>query len=129
MIVKQGDIFWVSLGVQGGSEPGYRHPHVVIQNNLFNQSKINTVVVCGLTSNLTRARSPGNVLLMKGEGNLKKDSVVNITQIITVDKSDLIEKIGSLSRPRVKEIIEGVKLLLEPREVDRTGSSEGKNSP
>ena len=117
MIIRQGDIFWVDLGIPKGSAPGYRHPHVVIQNNVFNASKINTVVVCALTSNLKRAKAPGNVLLKKGEGNLKKDSVANISQIITVDKSDLIEKIGSLPPEKVKEIIEGVKLLLEPREV------------
>lgn len=117
MIIKQGDIFWIDLGVPKGSAPGYRHPFVVIQNNVFNESKINAVVVCALTSNLKRAKAPGNVLLRKGEGNLKKDSVANISQIITVDKSDLIEKIGSLSQSRVKEIIEGIKLLVEPREI------------
>jgi mRNA interferase MazF len=117
MNIKQGDIFWVDLGVPRGSEPGYRHPHVVIQNNVFNQSKINTVVVCVLTSNLKRARAPGNVFLRKGEGNIKKDSVVNITQIITVNKSDLAEKIGSISQSRITEIIEGVRLLIEPREI------------
>ena len=117
MAIKQGDIFWVDLGIPKGSGPGYRHPHVVIQNNVFNESKIDTVVVCALTSNLKRAKAPGNVLIQKGEGNLKKDSVVNISQIITVDKSDLIERIGSLSPSRVKEIIEGVQLLIEPREL------------
>ena len=117
MNIKQGDIFWVELGVPRGSESGYRHPHVVVQNNLFNQSKINTVVVCALTSNLKRARSPGNVLLRKGEGNLRKESVVNITQMITVNKSDLAEKIGSLSPTRIREIIEGITLLIEPREI------------
>lgn len=117
MTIKQGDLFWVDLGVPKGSGPGYRHPHVVIQNNVFNESKIDTVVVCALTSNLKRAKAPGNVLIQKGEGNLKKDSVVNISQIITVDKSDLIERIGSLSPSRVKEIIEGVQLLIEPREL------------
>lgn len=117
MNIKQGDIFWVDLGVPKSSEPGYRHPHVVIQNNLFNQSKINTVVVCGLTSNLKRAKSPGNVLLRRGEGNLKKDSVVNISQIITVNKSDLVEKIGSLPPERTSEIIQGIILLIEPREI------------
>ena len=117
MTIKQGDIFWVDLGIPKASEPGYKHPHVVIQNNVYNISKINTVVVCALTSNVKRAAAPGNVLLKKGETNLPKDSVVNISQIITVDKSDLIEKIGSLSPSRMKQIIEGVKLLLEPREV------------
>jgi len=115
--IRQGDIYWVDLGVPRGSEPGYRHPHVVIQNNVFNQSKINTVVVCALTSNLKRGRAPGNVLLQKGEGNIKRDSVVNISQIITVNKSDLIEKIGSVSQSRVAEIIEGIELLIEPREI------------
>ena len=117
MTIKQGDIFWVDLGIPKGSEPGYKHPHVVIQNNVFNVSKINTVVVCALTSNVKRAAVPGNVLLKKGEANLPKDSVVNISQIVTVDKSDLIERIGSLSPSRMKQVIEGVKLLLEPREV------------
>jgi mRNA interferase MazF len=117
MDIKQGDLYWVDLGIPEGSAPGYKHPHVVIQNNVFNASKINTVVVCALTSNLKRAKAPGNVLLKKGEGNLKKDSVVNISQIITVDKIDLVEKIGALSPLRVKQIIEGVNLLIEPREL------------
>lgn len=117
MNIKQGDIFWIDLGIPGGSEPGYRHPHVVIQNNLFNQSKINTVVVCALTSNLKRGKAPGNVLLKKGEANLKKDSVVNISQIVTINKSDLAEKIGSLSPTRIRQIIEGAILLIEPREI------------
>jgi mRNA interferase MazF len=117
LTIKQGDIFWVDLGIPKGSAPGYKHPYVVIQSNVFNASKINTVVVCALTSNLKRAKAPGNVLLRRGEENLKKESVVNISQIVTVDKTDLIEKIGSLSQSRIKEIIEGVKLLVEPREL------------
>lgn len=117
MTIKQGDIYWINLVAPKGSEPGYRHPHVVIQNNIFNLSRINTIVVCALTSNLKRAAAPGNVLLKKGEGNLPKDSVVNISQVITVNKSDLTEKIGSLSPAKLKEVIEGVKLLIEPREL------------
>ena len=117
MTIKQGDIFWINLGNPTGSEPGYRHPHVVIQNNIFNESRINTVVVCALTSNIKRAAAPGNVLLKKGEGNIPKDSVANISQIITVNKSDLVERIGSLSPSRTKQIIRGVSLLIEPREI------------
>ena len=117
MDIKQGDIYWVDFGIPKGSEPGYRHPHVVIQNNIFNESKINTVVVCALTSNLKWAKSPGNILLKKGEGNLPKDSVVNVTQVETIDKSFLAEKIGALPASRVKQIIEGIKLLIEPREI------------
>ncbi len=116
MNIRQGDIFWVDLGEPGGSEPGFRHPYVVLQNNVFNASRVNTVVLCALTSNVERAKAPGNVLLRKGEGDLPKDSVVKVTQIITVDKSDLVEKIGSLSSTRISQIIEGVKLLLGPRE-------------
>ena len=117
MTIKQGDIYWINLVAPKGSEPGYRHPHVVIQNNIFNLSRINTIVVCALTSNLKRAAAPGNVLLKKGEGNLPKDSVVNISQVITVNKSDLTEKIGSVPPAKLKEVIEGVKLLIEPREL------------
>jgi mRNA interferase MazF len=117
MVINQGDIWWIDLGKPSGSRPGYRHPHVVVQNNLFNHSRINTVVVCGLTSNFLRADSPGNLVLQKGEANLPKKSVVNISQLVTVDKSDLAEKIGSLSSARVREILAGLHLLLEPREV------------
>lgn len=117
MNISQGDIYWVDLGAPRGSEPGFRHPHVVIQNNIFNSSRISTVVVCALTSNLKWAKAPGNVLLKKGEGNLPKDSVVNVSQIETIDKSFLIEKIGSLSPSRVKQVVEGVRLLIEPREL------------
>jgi mRNA interferase MazF len=109
-------VFWVDFGEPGGSGPGFRHPYVVLQNNVFNASRLDTVVLCALTSNVERAKAPGNVLLRKGEGNLPKDSVVNITQIVTIDKSDLVEKIGSLSPRRINQIVEGVELLLEPKE-------------
>jgi mRNA interferase MazF len=117
MVINQGDIFWVDLGDAAGSEPAYRHPHVVIQNNVFNRSRLNTVVVCSLTSNLERAKSPGNVLLEKGESNLPKSSVINITQIFTVDKGDLVEKIGTLSSARISQVLDGVGLLLMPRDI------------
>jgi len=114
--VRQGELFWVDFGDPGGSEPGYNHPCVVIQNDIFNQSKINTVVVCLITSNLNLAKAPGNIYLQKSEGNLPKDSVVNISQIITVDRSLLRDKIGTLSRLTMEKIIDGVKLIIEPRE-------------
>lgn len=107
----------MDLDEPSGSEPGYRHPHVVVQNNVFNQSRIRTVVVCPLTSNLKRADAPGNVLLNEGEGNLPKRSVVNVSQVFTVDKAQLSEYIGSLSPGRVREILDGILLVLEPREV------------
>ena len=118
MVINQGDVFWIEFSEPEGSEPGYRHPHVVIQNNLFNRSRINTVVVCTLTSNLKRANAPGNVILNKGEANLPKKSVVNISQLFTVNKSDLSEKIGMLSKDCISHILRGIRLLTEPREVD-----------
>ena len=118
MVINQGDVFWIDFKESSGAEPGYRHPHVVVQNNIFNRSRLNTVVVCALTSNLKRAESPGNVLLEKGEVNLPKQSVVNVTQIFTVDKGDLVERIGRLSRKRVRQILDGVLLLMEPRDID-----------
>jgi len=118
MVIHQGDVFWVDLGEPIQSGPGYRHPHVVIQNNVFNLSRLNTVVVCALTSNLSRAGAPGNVRLEAGEADLPKPSVVVVSQIFTVDKSQLDEFIGTLSRQRVRQILDGVQLLLEPREVD-----------
>ncbi len=117
MVIKQGEIYWVDLSEPRGSEPGYRHPYIVIQNNLFSASRINTVVVCALTSNLHRSQAPGNVLLRKGEANLLKKSVVNISQIFTVNKSELIEKVGQVSEKRFLEILEGIKLLTEPRDI------------
>jgi len=117
MGIEQGEIYWIDLGEPSGSEPGYRHPHIVIQNNLFNASKINTVVVCALTSNIKRAQAPGNVLLNQGEANLPMKSVVNISQIYTVNKNDLAEKIGKVSEKKFNEIYEGIKLLTGPREV------------
>jgi mRNA interferase MazF len=118
MVIKQGDVFWIDFDEPAGSEPGYRHPHVVIQNNIFNHSRINTVVVCSLTSNLKRSNSPGNVTLKKGEADLPKKSVVNISQIFTVNKSDLSEKIGTLSKQRIAQILDGIRLLTEPKEID-----------
>jgi mRNA interferase MazF len=118
VVINQGDVFWIDLGEPSGSEPGYQHPHVVIQNNLLNKSRINTVVVCVLTSNLRLAGAPGNVLLEKGEANLPKQSVVNVSQIFTVGKRDLGEKIGTLAQGRVSQILQGIRLVIEPRDVE-----------
>ena len=118
MVIRQGEIYWIELEEPVGSGPGYRHPHVVIQNNLFNWSRIRTVVVCALTSNLMRGEAPGNVVLENGEGGLTRQSVVVVSQVFTVDKSQLCEYIGTLSGPRVRQILEGVNLVLEPREME-----------
>ncbi|MFZ4854857.1 MAG: type II toxin-antitoxin system PemK/MazF family toxin [Desulfuromonadaceae bacterium] len=118
MVINQGDIYWIELDEPAGSEPGFRHPHVIVQNNLFNRSAINTILVCPLTTNLKRASAPGNVLLDKKESSLPKQSVVNVSQLFTVDKSQLNEYVGSLSPKRMGEILKGIYLVLEPREAD-----------
>lgn len=115
MVIRQGDVYWIDLGEPIGSGPGFRHPHVVAQNDVFNRSRIHTVIVCALTSNLRLADAPGNVLLESGEANLPKKSVVNISQLFTVDKRQLEEKIGTLEAFRVREILDGIHLILEPR--------------
>lgn len=122
-MINQGDVYRIDLGDPAGPGPGpaLPHPHVVIQNNVFNRSRIRTVVVCALTSNLKRASAPGNVLLEPGEANLPKQSVVNVSQVFTVDREDLGEYIGTLSRKRIHEILDGIMLLLEPRDVDPLG--------
>lgn len=116
MVINQGDIFWVDLDEPGGSEPGYTHPGAVVQNNMFNHSNINTVIVCGLTSNLKRATAPGNILLESGEANVPKQSVVIMSQVFTVDKTQLREYIGTLSKKRVRQILDGLRMITEPRE-------------
>jgi mRNA interferase MazF len=117
-VIRQGQIYWVDLEDPVGLEPAFRHPHIVVQNNLFNRSRIHTVVVCALTTNPRRADAPGNVVLKRGEAGLRKRSVVNISQIVTVDKSQLVEKIGSVSSKRIREILDGIELLLEPRDIN-----------
>ena len=115
MAIAQGDVYWVDLGVPRGSEPGFRNPFVVIQNDAVNVSHIRTVIVCLITSNLQRAKAPGNVLLEKDEANLSMPSVVNVSQIFTIDKDMLDEKIATLEKKRVRQILNGLFLLLEPR--------------
>lgn len=117
MVIRQGDVYWVELDDPIGSSPGYRHPHVVVQNNVFNQSRIGTVVVCVLTSNLKRALSPGNVELVAGEGGLPKASVVVVSQLLTLDKNQLGDYVGTLSAKRIRQILDGISLVLEPREL------------
>lgn len=112
--IIQGDVFWVDVGDPDGSSPGYPRPYVVVQNNLFNRSGIRTVVTCALTSNLRRAGDPGNVLLVPGEAGLLEQSVVNVSQVLTVDKRRLGNRIGSLSGERVREVVSAIELLLEP---------------
>ncbi|WP_407653882.1 type II toxin-antitoxin system PemK/MazF family toxin [Archangium lipolyticum] len=107
--INRGDVFWMAPDDSRGPVPSYSHPHVVVQDDVFNHSRITTVVVCALTSNLHRANEPGNVLLEVGEGNLPRQSVVVVSQISSVDKARLGERIGSLSDTRVDQILAGLR--------------------
>lgn len=108
-VVNQGDIYWAKLEDSSGREPDYAHPQVVIQDNVFNRSRINTVIVCALTSNMKRVSEPGNILLEIGEASLPKQSVVVVSQVSTVDETQLGEYIGSLTRQRVNQILAGMR--------------------
>ncbi|WP_293128360.1 type II toxin-antitoxin system PemK/MazF family toxin [Microcoleus sp. bin38.metabat.b11b12b14.051] len=118
MIIRQGDIYWIDLGQPIGYEPGYIRPYVVIQNDVLNSSQIRTVIVCTLTTNLRRAKAMGNVLLEAGEANLADQSVVNVSQFLTLDKALLIDKIGRVSQERVRQILAGLALVTKPMEID-----------
>jgi len=114
-MINQGEVYWIDVGEPIGSEPGYLRPYVVIQNDALNHSQIKTVIVCALTSNLRRATGQGNVLLEAGEANLPEPSVVNVSQILTVDKADLSDRIGKLPLDRTRQILAGLILITEPQ--------------
>lgn len=111
--IRQGHVFWIDFGPRAGSAPADRHPCVVVQNDVFNRSAISTAIVCLITSNLTRAKAPGNVLLKKGEAGLAKASVVNVSQILTLDKAELTEYVGKLNAVSVAAVRDGLHLLFE----------------
>ena len=111
--IRQGDVYWIDFGPATGSAPAERHPCVVVQSDLFNQSRILTTVICLITSNLLRAEAPGNVPLAKGEANLSKACVVNVSHILTVDKSELLERIGRLPVAKSVALQKGLYLLLD----------------
>jgi mRNA interferase MazF len=116
-VIKQGEVHWVDFGSPKGSRPAFRRPCVVVQDDAFNSSRLATVVVVAITSNLRLAHAFGNVTLRKGEAGLKRRSVVNISQIATVDRSMLDERIGSLRQERLHEVLQGVFAMLTPIEL------------
>ena len=107
--IHRGDLYWIAPDDSRGPAPSYSHPHVVVQDDLFNHSRITTVVVCALTTNLHRAGEPGNVLLDPDEGGLPQQSVVVVSQISSVEKSRLGARIGALSGERVDQILDGLR--------------------
>ena len=110
--MKRGDVWWADLPDPVASEPGYRRPLVIIQIDEFNRSRISTVVVVVLTTALRLAEAPGNVLLKSAQTGLPKDSVANVSQVLTVDKSFLTEKAGRLRKQDIQKIETGLRLVL-----------------
>jgi mRNA interferase MazF len=110
-VIRRGEIYWVPADPTRGSVPGVPHPHAVIQDDLFNASRISTVIVCTVSSNINKASEPGNVLLEIGEGDLKRQSVVMASQVSSIYKSRLGERIGKLSDARVEQIIAGLRFV------------------
>ena len=108
----RGEIWWAWLPPPIGSEPGFTHPVVVLQNDDFNQSGISTVIVASVTSNLRRAGAPGNVLVPSAASGLTSDSVVNVSQILAIDKDQFLERVGSLPSSFMEQIDTGVRLML-----------------
>ena len=111
-MVKRGQVWWAELPEPAASEPGYKRPVVIIQADAFNVSSIKTVIVLAVTSNMKLAGAPGNVYLPKAKSGLPKDSVANVSQVLTLDKGFLTEQVGPLDRAIIREIDEGLQLAL-----------------
>lgn len=110
--MRRGEIWWAQLAEPSGSGPGYRRPVLVIQANSFNASRIATVIVAVITSNLSLASAPGNVRIAKSESGLPQPSVVNVSQLITIDRSIVAKKIKTLPAAVVEKVEAGLKLVL-----------------
>ena len=112
LVMRRGEVWWASLTAPRGSEPGYRRPIVIVQSDEFNESRISTVIVAILTSNLRLAAAPGNFRLNRRETGLSRDSVLNLSQVLTVDKSFLTERVGILSVRNLAAMDAGLKLVM-----------------
>ena len=112
MVIAQGEVWWADLPVPTGSGPGFRRPVVVVQGDSLNRSRVATVVCVPLTGNLRWADAPGNVLLVTRATGLPKDSVANVSQIMTLGKSDLTERVGKLSRAKTDLVLSGIDVVL-----------------
>ena len=117
--MTRGELWWADFGVPFGSEPGYRRPVIIIQNDFFNKSNINTTIVIPLTTNMLLAEAPGNMLLRKTESKLKKDSVITISQIEVIDRRRLIEKITKIEKALLEKIENNMMFVLGIKKIER----------
>jgi mRNA interferase MazF len=108
----QGDVCWADLGEPKGSEAGYRRPVIIVQDDALNRSRLATVVCVALTSNVKWADAPGNVHLPSSATGLPKESVANVSQIVTVDKTEIVERVGKLSRAKLDLVLSGIDVVL-----------------
>jgi mRNA interferase MazF len=115
--MTRGELWWADFGLPFGSEPGYKRPVLIIQNDFFNNSKINTTIVIPLTTNLILAEAPGNILITKRESKLKRDSVITISQIEAIDRKRLIEKITKIDKAMIEKIENNILFILGIRKV------------
>lgn len=113
MVIQRGEIWWAELGEPRGSEPGYRRPLLIVQADSFNRSRIETIVGIVLTSNLRLVEAPGNVLLPKRASGLSKDSVANVSQVVTVDRGVLTERVGETPQVVMAAVDHGLRLVLD----------------
>lgn len=111
--MRRGEVWWASLGEARGSEPGYRRPLLIIQTDSFNRSRIQTVLAAVITSNTRLADAPGNVLLPSRTAGLPRESVVNVSQIVTMDKHFLLKRAGKLRADNLRAVEDGLRLVLD----------------
>ena len=112
MVIERGEIWWTDLPEPQGSMPGYKHPVLILQSDKFNRSSLDTIIGVVITTNLRLKNMPGNILLTPRQSGLAQDSVLNITQIVTANKTDLMEFVGTLSEHKMEQINESLRLVL-----------------
>jgi len=110
--MRRGEIWWATLPAPAGSEPGYRRPVLIVQSNTFNESAIRTVLAVAITSNVGLSAAPGNVLLRRKDTGLPRDSVANVSQVVTVDKAFLVDRVGTLPAIPAADVDAGLRLTL-----------------
>lgn len=111
-MISRGQVWWADLGVPRGSSPGYERPVVIIQSETFNKTDIDSVIIAISTTNLRLAAMPGNILVERGVGGMKEDSVINVTQLFTIDRTDLLDYLGRLPKNKIDMIDQGLRLVL-----------------
>jgi len=114
VVIQRGEIWWADLAEPQGSEPGFRRPLLIVQAEAFNRSRIATTIAVALTSNLALVDAPGNVLLPKRASGLPKDSIANVSQVVTVGRDVLTERTGKLSAELMAAVNTGLRLVLSP---------------